>query len=285
MLPMDLQNETRMETCEVLAPPSLLPSLPLSGHWFRPGAKNAILTICENGTVGMQTGMVLNTSGPVMFNKGEAHGIGTFYVHPDMPCSLNLAFHWNAEVSFIEAHHLTEKYPGVFVTAGYKTMFVVPARFSLCPIPSKLFMSPEVMPAQVLRLFEQYGNATKHCMLWLHPKRDQEWLLLLKSQQVFWCNGDGTAHTPGPTGQYQYFNPEGLLDFWYIKFHCAGVQEREETNILVRVRQPEVPDAHIWRLVDVHTLDAVYKQTLQNAEGSPVGNLVHNHIVMLEVGV
>jgi len=282
---MHLQNEASMETCDVLARPSMLPSLPLSGHWFRAGAKNDILTICENGMVGMQTGMVLNTSGPVMFNKGEAHGIGTFYVYPGTPCSLNLAFHWNAEVSCMETHHLTEEYPGVFVTADYKTVFVVPARLSVCPIPSKLFMPAEGLPAQVLRLFEQYGNAIKHCMLWLHPKRAPQWLLLLKSQQVFWCNRDGTAHTPGPTGQYQYFNQEGLLDFWYIKFHCAGVQEREETNILVRVRQPEVPDAHIWRLVDVQTLDAVNKETLLSAVGSPVGSLVKHHIVMLEVRV
>ena len=75
------------------------------------------------------------------------------------------------------------------------------------------------------------------------------------------------------------------MDFWFIKFHWLGVKEKEEASILVRVQQPDVPGAHIWRFAEIETLDLASQETLQRALDSPVGKLEPYHIVMLEVGV
>ena len=115
---MDVRIETEMHGCEELTRPFSLPTLPLTGHWLRGGARAEVLTICANGDSDMQTGAVLSTSGPVRFKGGAAHGIGTLYAYPEEPCYLSVTFHWNSEMASVVPHHLKEEYPGVFLTPG-----------------------------------------------------------------------------------------------------------------------------------------------------------------------
>jgi len=282
---MDVHIEAEMHGHGELMPPFSLPTLPVTGHWLRGGAPAEVLTICANGAFDMQAGVMITTSGPVIFKGGARHGIGTLYAYPEEPCYLSVTFHWNSEMESVVPHHLKEVYPGVFVTPGNDTMFLVPARFSGNQIPSKVYIPPDVMPELVRHHFEQYGPSIKHRMLWLHPTRPPQWLLLLSNQQVFWCNQNGTVCTPGPTGQYAYLNEEGLLDLWFIRFHWLGNEEKAEACVLARVLQPGVPAAHIWRFVEMDTLGLVSKEILERALAAPVGKLEKYHIVMLEIGV
>ena len=176
----------------------------------------------------------------------RAHGRWDRFRNSHGTMMLSITFYWTGDDSAerLQNHLLQEITAGVYRTTDNMQVYYVPAEFEKAAPVQRDGLEPIILD-------EKNTSNVKHLFLWLHPRKDMDFLSLLQDRKVQFVRGTSTDLSDGgpENGMYEYDACiDSERDCWFIHFHAAG-KDPAPTTLLSRASD----DGNIWRAVGDHT--------------------------------